>query len=301
MEAEVIDVCVCTYRRSSLSATLASIARQQLPEGVSIRVVVADNDCSPARRDAILANAQELGLTLTYVHAPARNISIARNACLDAAHSEWIAFIDDDEEAQPDWVDALLRARSGVEIVFGISQARYSEAHCAEWLVLGDFHSNRVQGNDPTWNGYTANVLINRAWVARHEVRFMHELGQIGGEDTMFFYRCHELGGRFGYAPMAIVFEDTPAKRASLGWLVRRRYRSGQIHSMILSQRGKGRAFSFATGLAKSTYCFLGAAAQFMSPVRRTELFLRGAMHVGVVAGALGLSPYREYGDQQIG
>jgi hypothetical protein len=41
----------------------------------------------------------DLSLDCLYVHAPARNISIARNACLDAADAPLIAFIDDDETA----------------------------------------------------------------------------------------------------------------------------------------------------------------------------------------------------------
>jgi succinoglycan biosynthesis protein ExoM len=296
LTVERIDVCICTYRRSSLRETLSSVAAQRLPQGITVRVVVADNDLMPSREEDIRAHAQALGLDLQYVHAPSRNISIARNACLDAATSDWIAFIDDDEEAASDWIEKLVAAREGRQVVFGVSQARYPDEGCAQWIIDGDFHSNRLQGNDAAWNGYTANVLIDRLWITQHHLRFALELGQVGGEDTMFFYQCHLAGCRFSYAPLAVVHEDTPESRASLGWLLRRRYRSGQIHYMILQIQGRGRVPVLLTGAAKSLYSLMSAGLAAFNPVRRSESLLRGALHVGVVAAALGASPYLEYG-----
>ena len=255
----------------------------------------------PIRQPTILVEAALLGLDLTYVHAPARNISIARNACLDAATTDWITFIDDDEEAATDWIARLLEVRSGAEIVFGVSQARYRDTAYPSWIVNGDFHSNRLQGNDAAWNGYTANVLLNRSFVACQGVRFDLSLGQVGGEDTMLFYQCHQAGARFAYAPQAVVHEDTPASRATLSWLLKRRYRSGQVHFMILQHQKKNRAMSFALAVGKSVYCLSNAGMRLLSPVKRTEYLLRGAMHIGVAAAALGASPYLEYSEKNSG
>ena len=54
------------------------------------------------------ASAERNSLQITYVHAPARNISRARNACLALATAPLIAFIDDDEVASPQWLAALM-------------------------------------------------------------------------------------------------------------------------------------------------------------------------------------------------
>src|SRR3954453_12409000 len=103
-----VDVGVCTFRRPAVADTLASLASQVLPQGVSLRVIVADNDAEPEARTRVLTAAEAHGLDVVYRHAPARNISLARNACLDAATAEWIAFLDDDETASPGWLAALL-------------------------------------------------------------------------------------------------------------------------------------------------------------------------------------------------
>lgn len=293
--SETIEVCVCTFRRESLAATLASLAAQTLPGGCSLRVIVADNDHTDDRRARIEAAAQTLGIALRYVHAPARNISIARNACLTAATADWIAFIDDDEVARPDWLARLIATRDGHEVVFGISQAGYPDPATPGWIVAGDFHSNRLSGNDPPWNGYTANVLIDRRFTAAQGLRFAEELGQTGGEDTLFFYSARGAGARFGYAPLAIVDEATPLARASLRWLALRRFRAGQIHHMLLREQGGAGRGSVAAA-AKAGVCLLAALIALPRPARAAAQALRGALHVGVVAAALGFAPYREYG-----
>jgi succinoglycan biosynthesis protein ExoM len=295
MMAETIDVCVCTFRRESLSLLLASLAAQELRSGLKIRVIVADNDATDARRADINHTARALGLDLLYVHAPERNISIARNACLDAASNDWIAFVDDDEVAAPDWLEKLLARRAGHNVVFGVSQARYPDPATPTWIIKGDFHSNRIEGNDGASNGYTANVLIDQRFIVAHGLRFAEALGQIGGEDTMFFLEADLAGARFGYSPEAIVFEDTPLARANLRWLVLRRYRAGQIHHMALKRRGRG---GLASLMAIPKAAALFAAAVLLLPWhdRSLRLALRAVLHTGHLAGAVGLAPYREYG-----
>lgn len=290
MPDETIDICICTFRRPSLRDTLASIAAQHLPAGVALRVLIADNDAAPDRRDAILADGAALELDLSYVHAPVANIAIARNACLDAATASWIAFIDDDETAAPDWIAQLLAARGGVNVVFGVAQALYSDAGIPGWIRRGDFHSTRMAGNDAPWNGYTGNVLIDRDMLARHGLRFDPSYGQTGGEDTHLFHRLYQMGGRFGYCPQAIVFEETPPARATLGWLLRRRYRAGQIHHRLQG----GRVTVTASAAVKAAV-LLATSLAAGSRVRATERLLRGALHVGVVGAGLGLGHYREY------
>lgn len=258
-----------------------------------LRVIVADNDGTDTRRAEITAMGPALGLDLHYVHAPTRNISIARNACLDAATNGWFAFIDDDEIAEPDWIARLTADRDRHDIVFGVSRAIYAD-DAPRWIVEGDFHSNRLAGNDASWNGYTANVLMRRDFVTKAALRFDLALGQTGGEDTLFFFNAMRAGARFGYAPHATVTEHTPPPRATLRWLALRRYRSGQIHHLILRQEGRA-AKGALTALAKAAWCFGSLPIHLFARDRAAAKLLRGCLHLGVVAAALGQRPYREY------
>lgn len=292
---ETIDVCICTFRRPSIADTIRSIAAQQLPRHLRLRVIIADNDSSPARREEIEAICRSCNIDHLYVHAPQQNISRARNACLAHASSGWIAFIDDDEIAARDWIVRLIEMRSDRHCVFGVSRARYDQASTSRWMVEGDFHSHSLGPREAAHNGSTCNVLIDRNFVAKHGLQFREELGRIGGEDTMFFHDMRDRGAAFAFAPEAIVHEPVPANRATLGWLLRRRYRSGQIHFLVLRRTGHGRAAIAASALLRVAYCAAGA---LISPGMRSRAaqLTRGALHAGVLASAFGADLYEEYG-----
>lgn len=279
-----IDVCICTYRRPAVRRALDSLAAQ---EGAPpFRVIVADNDDTPSAEPIIAAARAELGLDIAYVHAPARNISIARNACIDAAGADLIAFIDDDEIAAPRWLATLARAQSvsGADVVFGPVLAQYPPDAPA-WAVAGDFHSVRpaIRAGGVIDTGYAGNVLIRRAAIAAE--RFDPAFGG-GGEDTMFFSRLHAGGARMAYCPDAIAHEPTPPERANMAWLTRRAFRSGQTHAAMLRAGGKSAFAIAAPALAKALFCAGGALAFFWSPARTRAWRLRGALHWGVVSRA---------------
>src|SRR4051794_4289515 len=84
-----VDVGVCTFRRAAVAETLASVGAQALPDHIRLRVIVADNDETPSAEAVVRAAAEAYGLDLVYVHAPSRNISLARNACLEAASGDF--------------------------------------------------------------------------------------------------------------------------------------------------------------------------------------------------------------------
>lgn len=294
-----VDVCICTFNRPAIAGTLRSLAHQEC-EGVRIRIVVVDHASTPEASALVAATARELGLDVTYRHAPANNISIARNACLDAVTAEYLAFLDDDEVASPGWLRALTgeAQRGQWDAVLGPVQAIYSES-APRWLRSGDFHSTRpvfVRGQIET--GYTGNVLIRREAVERRGLKFRTELGRSGGEDEDFFNRLRESGGKIGYAPEALAFEAVPSERATLHWLLRRSFRCGQTYGGRLSAGARGAGARFraaALASAKAGFCALVAAAHLPLAARRNGYLARAALHCGVVARLAGLTEVRLY------
>jgi succinoglycan biosynthesis protein ExoM len=300
-----VDICICTYRRPELEDALLSIAAMRAPERARIRIVVADNDDVPSARDRTYRLASNLPFEVSYVHCPASNISIARNACLDLATGDFLAFVDDDETVSPDWLAELLRcaADTGAEAVLGPVRAVYGE-DAPSWMRSGDFHSTR-----PVWvdgeirTGYTCNLLLNRSSPRLAGRRFNLALGRTGGEDTEYLDRLHQAGGRIAFAPDAVVFEPVPAERARFAWLARRRFRMGQTHGRILSEKAGGMARARHMGLAgaKLGYCAAVAALFLFNAERRNRSILRGILHAGVVGGLFGISEIVQYGDQPAG
>lgn len=288
-----IDICICTFRRPHLAQTLGSIARLA-NGGHTIRVIIADNDREPSARNLVDDLRAQVPFPITYVHAPAANICIARNACLDHADADFVAFVDDDETVSPGWIAALAdRAKaSGAAAVLGPVRAIYGPG-APRWMVEGDFHSTLpvfVGGTIRT--GYTCNVLIRWSAPCRG-LRFDLALGKSGGEDTAFFYRLTELGGSIDYAPDAVVDEPVPADRATMDWLVRRRLRFGQTHGMLQAKAGPK---ALAIVAAKIGYCAMMTALTAFSPVLRRRNWLRAVLHLGVAGGILGVRQAVHYG-----
>lgn len=285
-----ITVAICTFRRQSITAALESIASLRLDDGISVHVIVANNDDFDTVRDDIKNCALAFGLNMTYIHAPARNISIARNACIAACKSRWLAFIDDDELADPDWLSLLLREKNHSHFVFGPCEAVYPP-DAPNWMREADIHSNRMTSTGAPWNGYTSNVLMDLNFVRRHELQFSESLGQTGGEDTYFFFLANERGGKFAYCSEARVFEPVTEDRLTFSWAARRRFRSGQIHYLLLTERKKHSHAQLAA-ILKVLYCF--ASAPFYGR-RWRQPILRGLLHAGVVAKSIGAPIYVEY------
>jgi len=293
-----IDIAVCTFRREALSETLASLARLARPENAQLRVIVADNDIAPSARPRV--EAARLPMALAYVHCPAGNISIARNACLDHAEADFIAFVDDDETVDPQWLVRLLATaeNTGADVVLGPVRALYG-AEAPGWMRRGDFHSTFpvfVGGEIRT--GYTCNVLMRLAARSIAGRRFDLALGRTGGEDTAFFGAVHAAGGRIAFAADAWVEEPVPAARATFAWLAQRRLRMGQTHGRLLAERHAGLARAGAAVLAgvKCVVCLAAAAVLLPLPVRRNRFLLRGLLHAGAIGGLFGARAIEPYG-----
>ncbi|HEX4193121.1 MAG TPA: glycosyltransferase [Stellaceae bacterium] len=297
-----VDVCICTYRRPQLAATLKALAAQTGCRDLAVRVIVADNDTAAHAAATITALGAELGLDLHYVHAPARNISIARNACLAAAQAEWLGFIDDDVVPSPVWLQELMAEgqRGGWDAVLGPVRAIYPAA-TPTWVREGDFHSSRfVAKQDRIVTGYTSSVLLRRDFIRRHDLRFDIDLGRCGGEDTDFFYRFCDAGGRIGSVAATLAEEPVPIERTQLGYILKRNFRQGQTHALRLRQlspRGVRRFWQGPIALGKAV--LLGAGALFYPRQVNRRLYLaRAALQCGVVARFAGIGAIELYGTE---
>lgn len=293
-----IDICVCTYRRRELEHTLLSLGDIDVPENAAVKIIVADNDTSPSARELVYTLAARLPFDVVYVHCPASNISIARNACLESSAGELVAFIDDDSTASREWLAELVETAraTGADAVLGPVRAVYSP-DAPGWMRRGDFHSTLpVFVNGEIRTGYSGNVMLRRAAPHVAGRRFSLALGRTGGEDTEYFTHLHQAGGRIAFAPKALVQEPVPENRALFSWLLKRRFRVGQTHGRLLGERTRALP-SIARASAKVAYCFLAAAICAMASEQRNRFALRGVMHAGVVSGLLGVREIRQYGE----
>jgi len=292
MTRATLGIAICTFRRASVHAAVASVAGQAVPGLAPPVILVADNDDTAAAREAILGGAGAARGRLAYVHAPGRNVSLARNAALRAARERGVthlAFLDDDETAGEGWLDALWARmeESGAQAVLGPVDAVY-DAQAPGWMRALRPHDTRPAGRPgaPLRTGYGGNVLIHVAHPVFAGAEFDPAFGREGGEDTAFFAAAVARGAVLAYAPAARAAEAVPPERATLSWLLRRRLRAGQTHAQVLlaAPLRRPRAAEAALALGKLAVCAAAAAALAPAPARRNAWLLRGALHAGALS-----------------
>lgn len=236
MKSEVhLSVCICTFRRPLLLQRLldALLAQDLAPQ--LWQIVVVDND-PLASAQAILQHYHgKLGARLISLQETRSNISLARNAAINATESTWLAFIDDDELPASDWLSQLLACQQTyqADLVFAPVIPDYSLGIPA-WIIRGGFFDRRrLATGSPIGHqdARTGNVLIRRAQLRAisAEQAFDPAFGRTGGEDSMLFRRIAAQGAIMVWCDEAAVSEEVPPERAKAGWLLRRSYRTGQL------------------------------------------------------------------------
>ena len=275
-----IDILMCTYKRPQVTIALGTLAELELPKGFILRVIVADNDEIPSAYENVTEFATKSSFPILYIHAPANNISIARNACLEQSEADYVAFIDDDEIAPKDWLVNLWSdlQRDNSDGVFGPAIALYGD-DTASWFVDLDVHSNIPKSRSGVVEtGHTCNALIRWKGTNWYSERFDIAKGTSGGEDTFFFYNIHKLGAKFSISRNAKVYEKVEAHRLNLSWVKTRFFRSGQTYAFcVITKRNK--PFKALTSLGKVLYCHLMCIISF--GVSRKSWLLRRTFHLG--------------------
>ena len=283
-----VTVCVCTYRRPQLAACLESVAAQVLPAGIAPDVVVIDNDPDGSARAVVDAAAADPGgdgrgdggggsaLRFTYLARPERNLSSVRNAALAAATGELVAFLDDDEVADPGWLAALVACLDAhaADAVVGPVVNRYSPG-CPAWVSGPDLLArDRFRTGRAVSAGHTANALLRAGTLRALGVGFDERFGQTGGEDTDFFGRLALAGATLVFCDEALVFEDVDPARENMDYLVTENRRVGQVFCRAvwpkLAPVAKARALA---GVCAKSALFAAGAAGMLPFGRRRWAF----------------------------
>jgi len=130
-----VSIVVPTYNRADwLGGALDSLVGQQTGGKLSYEIVVVDNASRDATKDVVQRAAEASEVPIRYFYEETPGDAPARNRAVQESRGDWLAFFDDDQFAEPDWVMKLHEAalQTGAAIVGGPVHLDVSEEQLKE-------------------------------------------------------------------------------------------------------------------------------------------------------------------------
>lgn len=261
-----ISIIICTVDRFALAdRAVESVLRQRIPHDMNIELIVVDNSPAGLSRERVETRALTSPFPLRYVHERRPNISHARNAGIAAARGGLVSFLDDDSEAQPDWLCHMLDVLVGNDgdFVIGPTYPDFEGGEAPRWDRSGTYYTRdlHLPNGAAITNGGTGNCLIRRASFLTDTPVFDPDFGRTGGEDSDFIARLRKRGGRILWCASGAVKEFQPLDRMTIGYRTLRYYRAGQTHVRVRMKNSEYRLLTalghMSTGLIQITVLFV--------------------------------------------
>ncbi|PZW40424.1 succinoglycan biosynthesis protein ExoM [Humitalea rosea] len=242
--APIVSVVICTYNRPALFArTLRICLDQATLTGLAHEIVVADN--GPARHAQGIVDRMAATVPVRCIPCGPPNISIARNAGIAAARAPLIAFLDDDLEVAPGWLDALVAvmADDRVDAALGPVRPVFEDGRPPGWdpgasaftrvldLPTGTPIAAAGPLQPPGFVVSTASSIWRRATCFTDPAPFDVAYGASGGEDLDLFLRLQNRGRRFAWCAGAAVMETVLPHRTGFPFNRQRAYTFAQAYA----------------------------------------------------------------------
>lgn len=222
--APPITVVVCTRDRPRpLRRCLDSLLVQDYPQ---FRVLVVDNAPTGDATARLVDQVARTG-PVDYLPAPVPGLSRARNAAVTATPGEILAWIDDDEIADPYWLAEIARALAehpDADAVSGVVVPAELASRAQVWFEDFGGHSKGRGFTPAVFDPSTARTqsplyplppfgtganMVFRPGVIEGIGGFDPALGAgtpaMGSEDTLAFMELLRQGGTVVYQPSAVV------------------------------------------------------------------------------------------------
>jgi GT2 family glycosyltransferase len=235
----MVDISIIVPIRNAIRTLPFCLAALERLDPAPRELVLVDNGSSDGSLELIQQFAQR--------HAPVRVIkegkrgaSAARNAGIQEASGEVIAFTDADCAPEKDWLDELHRpfADGGVGGVAGRVLGRTSSAALELFSTLYTFQTPDETRRHSRWSpwsgGYpTANLAVRRRLL--QDLHGFDESVMLYGEDYDLCARIYERGRAILYTPAAKVLHY---HRTTLSGLLRQAFGFGRSHAYLFRRHG---------------------------------------------------------------
>lgn len=253
--APKITAIVCTYNRCDwLKAAIDSLAAQSLSRS-QYEVLIVDNASNDRTVDVVTAcQLRHPEVRIRLLREDRQGLSYARNTGFQAAFGEYVAYLDDDAMADPQWLESGLEMFTAYDpsprIVVGPVIPAYPDGK-PNWF--NDRFETFDLGPDPCTLTPTQSFMGGNAFYDKHALEciggFDPQFGMAGGrlwlgEEVDLLIRLRQ---RFGsnccvcYDPRVRIHHTVLRNKLSVRYVLGRRYLNGLSKCLMTA---KSRDFS---------------------------------------------------------
>jgi len=231
-----LTIAICTYNRANIiSECLASLNKQTV-DSTNYTLLVIDNNSTDNTKE-IVSFFKDKFSKLVIISEHAQGLSHARNRALEECETEWLAFLDDDAKAHPNWVSTILETiqKDDFDAFGGPYYAWHHYGPAPRWFPdnLGTYESPQGYGLLTGDTYIPGGNSIIRCAAARATGTFSTKLGMNGkhcgyGEETQFFERMRAAGYRLGYVPQLKIDHCVLPYKYTLTWQISAIFKKGR-------------------------------------------------------------------------
>lgn len=256
-----ISVVVPTYNRAALLRRALQSLFSQRAAGSNFEIIVVDNNSSDETGEVVESLKPSSPVTLRSVRETRQGNAYARNAGIDRAAGSIVAFLDDDVEADENWVSTIKTALDRAPQIAFVGgrilplwerepPSWLTPAHWAP-LALLDYGKDEkmIGGADPP-GLLTANIGVRRE-VFDQVGKFLPELQRVKGgigsmEDHEFLLRMCRSGKRGMYLPELITRAPVDPERMTKAYHRRWHRGHGRFYAIMRDSAWEHSKFQLA-------------------------------------------------------
>lgn len=257
----LFSIVIPTYNRAQLLKNLLdSMERLHIPNNTEWEVLIVDNNSTDSIQEVIDEFIKRKSLPLYYFFEKEQGSSYARNRGIKESRGDIVAFLDDDEIVDENWLVSLREGFNSFQYagIGGKVVAKWTFTRPDWYTTEGQFRivgptaghdlgdANAEYTLDMPLPG-SGNLAVKRECFQKYGY-FRTDMGPVGndyimGEDREFCLRLINAGERLLYSPKAIVYNVVHKARVTKEYCKRYHFRFGRVQAKLYEPEEGARTY----------------------------------------------------------
>ncbi len=254
----MITVAICTFNRKEyLKKAIDSILKQTIDCNL-FELLIIDNNSTDGTEELIKNNYTDNNLSIKYIKEDNQGLSYCRNTAVANSKYDFVAFLDDDGIAEPQWLELMLKVLKENNVNFACATGDVLpiwEIPKPSWLFpffeiyfsIFQLSKERFKFTDNQNHTPAGGNVIYKKQVLIELGGFNTTLGRNGinllsGEETLIHKKMIRNGYELIYIPDIRIHHHIHKSRINRLWLLKRSFWGGYSVQAIKKLESNGQS-----------------------------------------------------------